>query len=76
MGSTRLHEGVDAREMGQLTARKRGDAPVDDALGRFQTPAVGLIDLLLQAGEWQGALLLKSTHAFTRVHAFEGASCA
>ncbi len=47
----RLHEGVDARVVGQFTAGEGGDAPVDDALSRLEPMAQALIHLLLPAGE-------------------------
>ena len=65
----RLHEGVDARVVGQLATREGGDAPVDDALGRFQAVAVGLVDLLLPAGEGQGQFLLEGAGTLGAGHA-------
>ena len=50
-----LHEGVDARVMGQLSARERGDAPIDDALRRLKAVAQALVHFLLPAGEGQAA---------------------
>ena len=67
----RLHEGVDARVMGQLTARKGGDVAIHDAVGRFQAQALGLIHLLLPSGEGQTLLFLKGRHPLTGMAALE-----
>ena len=74
----RLHEGVDARVMGQLTARKGGDIAVHDAVGRFQSQALGLIHLLLPSGEGQALLFFQGRHPLTGMAALEaprGATC-
>ena len=68
-----LHEGVDAREVGQFTAREGGDVAVNDALGRFKPQALGLIHFLLPAGERQTAFLLEGAHPLTGMQTFEGA---
>ena len=62
--------------MGQLTAGKGGNAPIDDAFSRLQTPTVGLIDLLLPARERQSTLLFEGAHPLARVNPFKGACCA
>jgi hypothetical protein len=68
----RLHEGVDAGEVGQLAAGERGDVAVHDAFGRFKTQALGLINFLLPACERQLAFLLERLHAFAGMRTLKG----
>ncbi len=69
----RLHEGVDAREVGQFTSGEGGDVAVNNAVGSFQAEAMGLVNLLLPTREWQGALLFESTLAFCWMRTIKGA---
>ena len=67
----RLHEGVDAGEVRQLTPGEGGDVAVDDAGGRLKAEALGLINFLLPAGEGKFAFLLQCLHAFAGVRTLE-----
>ena len=68
-----LHEGVDARVVGQFTSGEGGDAPIDDALGRFQAVAQALVHFLLPAGEGQGPFFLQGGHPLGGMAPLKGA---